>query len=438
MRNMERPMQGIRRQLFNYAVPSIVGMLIVGIQTFVDGIFVSKGVGALGLAGINLSMPLINTALSVAIMIISGGVVIAGVAKGSGDEEKAKGYTTLTFVVLFATILFISLLIALFLKPLCYFLGANDEVYPYVRQYLGVIGCGFIFYCIPNITEAFTRFAGKPNWVFVSGVICCVVNIVLDYFFVLKFDWGVTGAAIATCIANTSAALVLLHNVRFGKLMGGWKEIGKMFYNGSSEMFTSVSAAVTTYIFNLVLMSEIGPKGVAALTIVCYLNFIVNMSIFGLSQALYPLASINLGARNYKRIKSLLFNSMLFGGCIGIGVFIVVLIFKQPIVNAFTEGDAELHALALTAVTYVTLHYLISFINIVACSFHTAIERPVESVVIALCRSIIFVLVPLFALTPLIGQLGIWLSMPIAEALTLAVSLPLTARSLRKLKEVLQ
>ena len=438
MRNMERPTQGIRRQLFNYAVPSIVGMLIVGIQTFVDGIFVSKGVGALGLAGINLSMPLINTALSVAIMIISGGVVIAGVAKGSGDEEKAKGYTTLTFVVLFATILFISLLIALFLKPLCYFLGANDEVYPYVRQYLGVIGCGFIFYCIPNITEAFTRFAGKPNWVFVSGVICCVVNIVLDYFFVLKFDWGVTGAAIATCIANTSAALVLLHNVRFGKLMGGWKEIGKMFYNGSSEMFTSVSAAVTTYIFNLVLMSEIGPKGVAALTIVCYLNFIVNMSIFGLSQALYPLASINLGARNYKRIKSLLFNSMLFGGCIGIGVFIVVLIFKQPIVNAFTEGDAELHALALTAVTYVTLHYLISFINIVACSFHTAIERPVESVVIALCRSIIFVLVPLFALTPLIGQLGIWLSMPIAEALTLAVSLPLTARSLRKLKEVLQ
>ena len=438
MRNMERPSQGIRRQLFNYAVPSIVGMLIVGIQTFVDGIFVSKGVGALGLAGINLSMPLINTALSVAIMIISGGVVIAGVAKGSGDEEKAKGYTTLTFVVLFATILFISLLIALFLKPLCYFLGANDEVYPYVRQYLGVIGCGFIFYCIPNITEAFTRFAGKPNWVFVSGVICCVVNIVLDYFFVLKFDWGVTGAAIATCIANTSAALVLLHNVRFGKLMGGWKEIGKIFYNGSSEMFTSVSAAITTYIFNLVLMSEIGPKGVAALTIVCYLNFIVNMSIFGLSQALYPLASINLGARNYKRIRSLLFNSMLFGGCIGIGVFFCVLLFKQPIVNAFTEGDAELHALALTAVTYVTLHYLISFINIVACSFHTAIERPVESVVIALCRSIIFVLLPLFALTPLIGQLGIWLSMPIAEALTLAVSLPLTARSLRKLKEVLQ
>lgn len=435
---MEKATPGIRRQLFNYAVPSIVGMLIVGIQTILDGFFVSKGVGALGLAAINLSMPLISTALSVAIMIISGGIVIAGVAKGSGDEEKAKGYTTLTFAVLIVTTLLISLLIGLFLKPLCYLLGANDEVYPYVRQYLGIIGCGFIFYCIPNITEAFTRFAGKPNWVFISGVICCVVNIVLDYFFVMKFGWGVAGAAIATCIANTAAALVLLHNVRFGKLMGSWKEIGRMFYNGSSEMLTSVSAAVTMYIFNLVLMNEIGPKGVAALTIVCYLNFIVNMSIFGLSQAIYPLVSINLGARNYRRIKSLLFSSMLFGGCIGIGVFIVVLIFKHPIVEAFTEGDAELHALTLTAVTYVTLHYLISFINIVACSFHTAIERPIESVVIALCRSIIFALIPLFAFTPIIGQLGIWLSMPIAEALTLFISLPLTTRSLRKMKEVFQ
>ena len=426
--------ESTRRQLLRYALPSIIGMLIVGVQTIIDGLFVSRGVGALGLAAVNLSMPLISVMLSVAIMIISGGIVIAGIAQGRGDEERVKGYTTLTLTVLLVTILFLSALVALDLKRLCYFLGSNDEVYPFVRQYLGIIGCGFIFYCIPNFTEAFTRLRGKPNWVFTSGVICCVVNVVLDYFFVLRFGWGVAGAAIATCIANTTAALVLLHNVRFGKLVGGKREIGKIFYNGSSEMLTSVSAAVTTYIFNIVLMREIGPKGVAALTIVCYLNFIVNMSIFGLSQALYPLMSYSVGAKDYKRIKSLLFNSMLVGGCIGFGVFLVVLVFKHGIVSAFSNGDAELQALATVATTYVTLHYLVSFINIIASSFHTAIERPLESVIIALCRSIIFVLIPLFVLTPVIGQLGIWLSMPIAEVLTLLVSVPLMWRSLRGLK----
>ena len=426
--------ESVRKELFRYALPSIVGMLIVGLQTIIDGLFVSRGVGALGLAAVNLSMPLISVMLSVAIMIISGGIVIAGIAKGRGDEERVRGYTTLTFVVLLATILTLSLLVALNLKRLCYLLGSNDEVYPFVRQYLGIIGCGFIFYCIPNFTEAFTRLRGKPNWVFTSGVICCVVNVVLDYFFVLRLGWGVAGAAIATCIANTTAALVLLHNVRFGKLMGGKREIGKIFYNGSSEMLTSVSAAITTYIFNLVLMRDIGPKGVAALTIVCYFNFIVNMSIFGLSQALYPLMSYSVGAKDYQRIKSLLLNSMFFGGCIGVGVYLIVLIFKHGIVGAFSEGDPELHELAMVATTYVTLHYLVSFVNIVASSFHTAIERPLESVVIAVCRSIVFVLVPLFVLTPIIGQLGIWLSMPIAEVLTLFVSLPLMWASMRRLK----
>ena len=177
----------VRKQLFQYAFPSIIGMLIVGIQTFIDGIFVSKGVGAIGLAAINLSMPLISVMLSVCIMIISGGVVIAGIAKGRGDEERAKGYTTLTFAVLVGTLLILSTLLLLNLKRICYLLGSNDEVYPFVRKYLGIIGGAFVFYCIPNFTEAFTRFAGKPNWVFLSGTICCVVNVVLDYFFVLKF-----------------------------------------------------------------------------------------------------------------------------------------------------------------------------------------------------------------------------------------------------------
>ena len=421
------------REFARYALPSIIGMLIVGLQTIIDGLFVGRGVGALGLAAVNIAMPLISSMLSVSIMIISGGIVITGIAKGQGDEARAKGYTSLTFVTLLVTIAALSVLVGLFLKPMCYFLGSNDEVYPFVRQYLGIIGCGFIFYCIPNFTEAFTRLNGKPNWVFVSGVICCVVNIVLDYFFVLRFGWGVAGAAIATCIANTTAALVLFRFVRFGKMMGGRKEIRKIFFNGSSEMLTSVSAAVTTYIFNLVLMREIGTKGVAAFTIVCYLNFIVNMSIFGLSQAMYPLMSYSVGAQNHRRVQSLLVNALLLGGGIGIGVYLLVLIFKHGIASAFSNGDLELQTLTTMTTTYVTLHYLVSFVNIVACSFHTAIERPLESVFIALCRSIVFVLIPMFLLTPIIGQKGIWLSMPIAEVMTLMISIPLVLVSMKRL-----
>jgi len=422
------------REFTRYALPSIVGMLIVGMQTIIDGLFVGRGVGSLGLAAVNLSMPLISSMLSVTIMVISGGIVITGIAKGEGDEERVRGYTTLTFITLLCTVALMSLAVGVFLRPLCYLLGSDNEVYPYVRQYLGIIGCGFIFYCIPNFTEAFTRLSGRPGWVLVSGVICCVVNVLLDWLFVMRMGWGVKGAATATCIANTTAALVLLRNVRFGRLRGGLRQVWKMYYNGSSEMLTSVSAAITTYIFNLVLMKEIGTTGVAAFTIVCYLNFIVNMSIFGLSQAMYPLMSYSVGARDYHSIKRLLAGALLLGGTIGWSVYAAVLIFKGGIASAFADGDMQLQQLTTEAATYVTLHYLVSFINIVGCSFHTAIERPVDSVVIALCRSIVFVLVPMFVLKSLIGQTGIWLSMPVAELLTLGVSLTLTMRSLHRLR----
>ena len=425
---------GIQRVFINYAIPSIVGMLIVSIQMLVDGVFLSKGAGPLGLAAVNLSMPLISVYLSVAIMIISGGIVICGIEQGRGKDTLCRGYTTLTFCVMLLSILILSLLLLLNLVPVCRILGADDEVLPYVKDYLSIIGGGFIFFCIPNFTEAFTRLAGKPNWVFYSGLICFVVNVLLDWVFILRWGWGMKGAAFATCIANTSAAIVLAPNVRMGKIKGGWKEIRRIFFNGSSEMLTSVSSAVTTFVFNWVLIKNIGHVGVAALTIVFYMNMIVNMSVFGLSQALYPLMSYSLGERDYLKIRKLLFVSLKLSGIIGFSVYFLLYFFKVEIVGLFSDGDRHLAILAQTAISYVTLHYLISFINIIGSSFHTAIERPVESVLIALCRSIIFVLVPLLVLPELIGDTGIWISTPIAEAATLFVTVPLTVCSMRGLR----
>ncbi|MGN0033090.1 MAG: MATE family efflux transporter, partial [Candidatus Limimorpha sp.] len=345
-----------------------------------------------------------------------------------------RGYTTLTFLVCVITLSLLSVLILIFLKDICYLLGSDDEVYPYVRTYLGILSGAVVFYIIPNFTEAFSRLAGKPNKVFTSGVICCVVNIVLDYFFIMRFGWGMAGAAVATCVANSTAAVVLAPNVRFGKVAGGWKEVGRIFYNGCSEMLNSVSAAIAMFMFNLVLMREIGSLGVAAMTIVYYINMVVNMSVYGLSQALYPLMSYELGARSYQRIKALLVISLKSSGAIGVAVFVLAQVFKHPLVSVFSDGNQELVSLAITAVSIVTTHYLLSFVNIIGSSFHTAVERPVESAAIALCRSLVFVSLPLLLLPRLIGDTGIWLSMPVAELLTLFVSLPLYIKTLRRLK----
>lgn len=426
--------QNITLQFFKFAIPSILGMLIVSVQIMVDGIFLSKGVGPLGLAAVNLSMPLINFILSVCLMIISGGVVLTGIAKGEDKENYARGYTTLTLVLIIVTLTAISLCFLIDFNAVCRLLGANDELLPYIKPYLRTILTASIFFCIPNFTEAFTRLNGRPNFVFLSGCICLSVNVLLDYLFIFKYGWGMRGAAIATCIANSTAAITLFPFVPMGKIKGKWKEIKNIYFNGSSEMLTSVSASISMYAFNIVLMKYIGAMGVAALTIVFYINMIVNMSLFGLSQALYPLVSYNLGAKNLCNIKKLLNVAMGFGASIGIGIYLIVLFTKGHIIRIFTGDNEELFQLAFIATTYVTIHYLFSFFNIVAGTFHTAIERPVESAVIALCRSVIFTIPLLLFLPTLIGDIGIWLSMPVAEILCLCVSFVFMQKSMHRLK----
>lgn len=430
----------ISKTFIKYAFPTIMGMMIVAFQSIIDGMFVSRGVGPHGLAAINLVMPLISFFFSVAIMITSGGVVICGIVQGEKNDRKVRGYTTLTMAVLVVTSVILTLILFPNLKRICYALGSDEVLYPYVHDYLKVMVIGLFFFVTPAFTESFVRLKGKPEWVFISGLTSCLSNVLLDWLFVLELGWGMKGAAAATVIADSLAALVLIWQVDFGKIMGGRSEVLRIFFNGSSEMITSVAAAVTTFIFNIIVMRHIGYLGVAALTIVYYFNMIVNYSTLGMAQAMYPLVSYNVGARDFNGVKSLLDIALKYSFAVGLIVYLVILFFKVPIINIFADGNEELASLTRYAASYLTLTYLFSFINIIGSGFHTAIERPVESALIAILKSFVFVIVPLFTLPPALEaigldyNLGIWLSVPIGEVLCMMITIPLLRISLKRLK----
>ncbi|MGL4672764.1 MATE family efflux transporter [Cetobacterium sp.] len=423
----------VKKLFFKFAIPSILGMLIVSLQIMVDGLFLSKGVGPLGLAAVNLSMPLINLLLSIALMICIGGGVLVGIASGNGEKERAKSLTNLTLILLLGVLLFISIFLLLNFDAVMKLLGTNLETYDLVKKYLAILIPGSIFFSMPIFTETFVRIIGKPNQVFVSGAICFLTNVFLDYIFVIKLGMGMEGAAVASCFANMFGALSLFYHVQFGKISGTLKDIKDIFYNGSSEMLTVISSAVTTYIFNIIIMKNIGVLGVSALTIVFYINSIVNISLYGLSQALQPIISYNLGAKRGDKIKDVLKVALKSGAAIGIITFISMHLFGDKIIALFSNGNKELQDLTNRAIFFFTFAYLLSFINIISSSFHTSIEKPFESAFISCGRAIIFVLIPLFTLPMIIGETGIWLAIPLAELICLSVSIPLMRKSLKKL-----
>jgi Na+-driven multidrug efflux pump len=429
--------ENITKLFFKFAIPSIFGMLIVSLEIMIDGMFLGRNVGPLGLAAVNLSMPLINFLMSVGLMICVGGGVITSIYFGKKKLNRARELTSITLMLLIGVLEFLSLIVLINLDFFINFLGANEEVYPYVRAYMIPMMIGAFFYTSPIFTETFVKIEEKPNLVFVSGSVCLTFNALLDYLFIQKFQWGMTGGAVATLLACMLGFLALLPNLHFKlpqkSLRIYIKDIKNIFFNGSSEMLSVVSSTFAMYLFNLTLMKKIGVLGVSALTIVFYINQMLNISLYGLSQALQPLVAYNLGARHLDKIKKVLRVSLITGGALGAVAYIGSHIWGGFIIGIFSKGNQELMSLAKTALFYISFAYLISFLNIISTSFLTSIEKPIESVVVSLGRSIVFIAIPLFILPDLIGAKGIWLSIPIAELMCLVVSYYLMKKAIAQI-----
>lgn len=429
--------ENITKLFFKFAIPSIFGMLIVSLEIMIDGMFLGRNVGPLGLAAVNLSMPLINFLMSVGLMICVGGGVITSIYFGKKKLNKARELTSITLMLLIGVLEFLSLIVLINLDFFINFLGANEEVYPYVRAYMIPMMIGAFFYTSPIFTETFVKIEEKPNLVFVSGSVCLTFNALLDYLFIQKFQWGMVGGAVATLLACMFGFLALLPNLHFKlpqkSLRIYIKDIKNIFFNGSSEMLSVVSSTFAMYLFNLTLMKKIGVLGVSALTIVFYINQMLNISLYGLSQALQPLVAYNLGARHLDKIKKVLRVSLITGGALGAVAYIGSHIWGSFIIGIFSKGNQELMSLAKTALFYISFAYLISFLNIISTSFLTSIEKPIESVVVSLGRSIVFIAIPLFILPDLIGAKGIWLSIPIAELMCLVVSYYLMKKAIAQI-----
>ena len=429
--------ENITKLFFKFAIPSIFGMLIVSLEIMIDGMFLGRNVGPLGLAAVNLSMPLINFLMSVGLMICVGGGVITSIYFGKKKLNKARELTSITLMLLVGVLEFLSLIVLFNLDFFINFLGANEEVYPYVRAYMIPMMIGAFFYTSPIFTETFVKIEEKPNLVFVSGSVCLTFNALLDYLFIQKFQWGMVGGAVATLLACMFGFFALLPNLHFKlpqkSLRIYLKDIKNIFFNGSSEMLSVVSSTFAMYLFNLTLMKKIGVLGVSALTIVFYINQMLNISLYGLSQALQPLVAYNLGARHLDKIKKVLRVSLITGGALGAIAYIGSHIWGGFIIGIFSKGNQELMSLAKTALFYISFAYLISFLNIISTSFLTSIEKPIESVVVSLGRSIVFIAIPLFILPDLIGAKGIWLSIPIAELMCLVVSYYLMKKAIAQI-----
>ncbi|MGL4911661.1 MAG: MATE family efflux transporter [Romboutsia sp.] len=417
----------LKSQFKKYVIPSVTAMWVFSLYSMVDGIFVSKGVGSEALAAVNISTPYINTIFALSILFSTGATTIVSMTLGNGDNKKASEYFTLNTVVVAIISAIITIISLLNLDNLAVFLGATESTMVYVKEYLGTIILFVAFYIVSYSLEVLIKSDGYPHLATVGVIISAVTNIVLDYIFVLKLDYGVQGAAFATGIARVlSFSFFFIHFLRkkgklqFVKFKFDFSIIGKIVSIGIPDFTTEISMAVVVLIFNQSILRVIGEHALISYSVVCYINTLVLTTMMGISQGIQPICSYYYGKKDKESVLSILNMGLKTVRMSSIIAFLVVMIFANQIVSMFISNvDKEMFNYTVNILRVFSLAFLVMGYNVVTSGFCVSIDKSVHAGIVSLGRGMIVITLTLIVMILLFGGKGIWIATFVSELIVL-------------------
>ncbi|NTS78833.1 MATE family efflux transporter [Catenovulum sp. SM1970] len=418
---------------FYYVLPSIIGLVAITTANLVDGFFVGNYVGADALASITLMVPYFTLLIATALMIAIGGAVSAGKAMGEDNVKKASdifSQSLIASIVINATFAFLSLF---FVDELFGLLSMPEQIHPMAKEYLDVIRWVFILQLTTMVLYYFVRPDSHPILATTALVTGAVLNIILDYWFIVELDYGLAGAAYATAIAQVIQFLVLSYYffspkraLKFTWLNHNWALLKQSAFNGVSEFINEMSVGIIFFILNGLMIHRLGVDGVAAFTLVNYFIFLSIMLSYGLADALHLVVSQNFGAKQHIRVKQFLSIAVMTVLSMGLVIVSTLLIWPNAVLGSFVSSNEQ----TVLEVSYQLLPlilplFLINGTNIVLTCYLTAIHQPKPSALIATARSLVLPATLLLAfylwlpdlnfLSPTSNDFAFIIALPLAE-----------------------
>ncbi len=421
------------KDMIKFALPNIFMMVFLSTYVIVDGIFISSRVSEDALGAVNIVWPINSLIFAISIMIGSGGGALISKKLGEGkDEEARKNFTTLVLLEFFVSLIFV-VFGNIFIEQIVDILGgtlASDVQKEYGIQYLRV---GLIFAPMVFLQCGFQTFfitVGKPTLGLIACICAGITNMVLDYVFIVPCNMGVAGAALATALGQCVPAIIGLiyfsfnrsNKLYFVKPHFDGKMILKACGNGSSEMLSNLSNAVTTFLFNIVFLNIYGDAGTPAITIILYFQFIIIAIFFGYTNGIAPVISYKYGEGNMEDIKSILKRSLLFFGVLSVVMFTISLLIGAPVIGMFAKEGSEVYNIALNGLKYFVPAFFFIGFSIFITGFFTALNDGLTSGILSSCRTLVFLSLSILICSALFGGPGAFASVAVAEFLGLIVA----------------
>lgn len=426
--NIEKIRDYMVQVILQFAIPSIIAMVLTSLITIADGFFVGNYVGEDGIAAINLGLPILYLYLAVGIMISVGGMAISGMLLGSGEQKKSNNVFNQTMAMVVTVTVGLSILFAIFFEPTMKLLHIEEQLCGYFKEYYRIMLVGLPIMVMNSSFGMFIRGEGNPQYFMKVSVISVVCNIFLDYLFVRWFGWGVKGIAAASLVSVTFELLLIIFYFikrskvyKFAKFTFMVDDMKNMFLNGSSEFIGEMSMCISMFAYNMVIMKYVGVDGVAAFTIVGYIAYLFSMIIIGFGQGASPLISFTFGAKEEKlaiaiRKKT---NQFVFG--IGVVFILLMILSANWYSHAFVKSESVIEMVHSGIIIFV-FSFLFSGINTITSFYFTSIGCAKESAVISSARGLVILLICILIFPAIWGITGVWLISLVTEGLTILIS----------------
>jgi Na+-driven multidrug efflux pump len=314
-------------------------------------------------------------------------------------------------------------------------LGIASNSCETIINYYGILLWIYPMMMMNIIMGMFLRCEKKHHILMLNTVVITVTNILLDYYLIAKINMGVLGAATASTFAIIIGMILMISNFlndksifTFGKFIFDKKDLKNTVLNGSSEFIGQISMSITIFFLNLVVMNRLGLVGVAAISIIGYTAYIFNMIVVGFGQGISPLISYNYGSNNLKMCNDLRKETSKIVIISGLFFCIVLLMFASSYGKLFTDSK-ELLGLISFGLPIFSISFITSGYNVITSFYFTGIGFAKESALISSLRSLLLLLLNIFILPIMFGDLGIWLIAPVTETITLLVAVILIKKS---------
>lgn len=439
----------IYQLLIKYAVPSILAFLVSALYNIVDQIFIGNIVGHLGNAATTVSFPISTISTAIALLLGIGTASNYSIYKGRGDDERAERTvaTGITGLLFFAGLELV--LVMTFINSLLKLFGASENIFQYAYDYTSITSMAIVFIVFSIALSHIIRADGSPKYAMMLNVVGAILNIVLDYIFMVGLNMGIKGAAWATFIGQAVSFLLALYYIFFLKdnpirkkdFKIHKEELAAILKLGSAACINQLAMVVVQIVMNNVMthygaMSKYGPDiPLAAVGIASKFYIVLIGFNIGLAQGGQPIIGYNYGAKIYRRVKDTYLTTIKISVIYSTIFFLIVEIWPQIFVNIFGKGNDLYMEFTIILLRITLIMTALNGLQPITANFYTSIGKARLGIFVSLTRQVLFYLPLIIVLPRFFGILGALYATPIADFIAFVLAMYFVVREFKAMSK---